>query len=440
MHVCPRCRRANPDVAVFCHFDGAELRPAHAVPAPQLPPGHLPHEFVFPSGRRCKTYDELVLACQEDWATACDLLRQGLFENFLASAGRTDLSRMARQARGQPDLDVALTTFLAGLPATRPRTPRLELRPRRLQVGPLNSGETRQVRLAIVNQGQGVLQGTLAITETNGPPDWLRLAEGPSHGPIAIKTSGEQPFLFHVDTSGMPAGQTFAAKLTVITNGGVVEIPVRLEVAAEPFPYPPFEGAGSPRDMSERMRRNPRAAVPLLEGGEVARWFRINGWNYPIQGPLAKGLGAIQQFFEAIGRSRPPAVQVSEPDVRMTPVPPEVVRWQVTLFTQERKWVYAQVDSDALWLKVLTPEISGPQRAAVSFEVDSSLLEQGRVYAGRVNITANAGQTLAVNVRVDVQGSSSFARRLFRPFLGSALISVAARLLLAPWWPGALPG
>jgi hypothetical protein len=26
---CPRCRRANPSFAVFCHFDGIELRPAH---------------------------------------------------------------------------------------------------------------------------------------------------------------------------------------------------------------------------------------------------------------------------------------------------------------------------------------------------------------------------------------------------------------------------
>ena len=29
MQVCPRCRRTNPAEAVFCHFDGAELRPLH---------------------------------------------------------------------------------------------------------------------------------------------------------------------------------------------------------------------------------------------------------------------------------------------------------------------------------------------------------------------------------------------------------------------------
>ncbi len=128
-------------------------------------------------------------------------------------------------------------------------------------------------------------------------------------------------------------------------------------------------------------------------------------------------MAAVQQFFECMGLSRPPVVQVSEPEVRIVPEFPEVVRWQVSLFTTTRKWVYAEIDSDAPWLKVITPSISGPQQAPFAFEVDSSLMEVNRVYVGHVHVLANAGQTLAVQVRVDVhKRRTSLSEILFRPF------------------------
>ncbi len=52
--VCPRCQRPNPVEAVFCHHDGAELRPVFGDADPQR---HLrlAHPFVFPAGRSCGT-------------------------------------------------------------------------------------------------------------------------------------------------------------------------------------------------------------------------------------------------------------------------------------------------------------------------------------------------------------------------------------------------
>jgi len=90
MLVCPRCQRSNPQEAVFCHFDGAELRPAQGPEGVQT--RRLPHDFVFPSGRRCRSFDELAHACQEEWDAARDRLRQGAFRQFLASVGRMDLA------------------------------------------------------------------------------------------------------------------------------------------------------------------------------------------------------------------------------------------------------------------------------------------------------------------------------------------------------------
>ena len=39
------------------------------------------------------------------------------------------------------------------------------------------------------------------------------------------------------------------------------------------------------------MRANSKAAVTLLESGEVLRWFASNNWNYPCAGAADQGPG-----------------------------------------------------------------------------------------------------------------------------------------------------
>ena len=159
--VCPRCQRTNPNEAVFCHFDGAELRPVQGRDEKQNK--RLPHDFIFPSGRHCRTYEDLVRGCHEEWDAARVLLRQGVFRQFLAGAGRADLARAADEAKTQTDPDIALDTFLNSLPATVDERPRLDLNPRRLNLGTLHVGESRQLRLTVTNQGRGRLHGTLTV-------------------------------------------------------------------------------------------------------------------------------------------------------------------------------------------------------------------------------------------------------------------------------------
>jgi hypothetical protein len=413
--VCPRCRRANPEDAVFCYYDGAELRPAFSARAPRTGPGQLPLDFVFHSGRRCGTFDELIEACRQEREEARHLLQEDAFRQFLTSIGRMDLAQAAREAVTQADPEAALDTFLASLPSSKPRTPRLELSPRRLALGTLRAGETRKVCLTVSNRGQGTLEGTLTVHDAVvGAFPWLRLTDGSGNGQCAIHTAREQGINLVIDTRGLATAESYAARLTVTTNGGNLEVPVRVEVAGQPFPLAPFQGAGTPRELAERMRSHPKQAVARLESGDIARWFLANGWPYPVRGTPARGMAAVQQFFEGLGLSKVPAVHVSEPEVRMTPLYPEVIRWALTLGTESRKWVYGEVESDVPWLKVLTPSVRGPRQAGVRFEVDSSLLEPGRHYVGQVRITANGGQTLTVPVFVDVQGEDApFTRRFF---------------------------
>jgi hypothetical protein len=430
---CPRCQRANPEEAGFCHFDGTPLQLVPGQPA--KPHGQLPHDFVFPSGRTCRSFDELVQTCQQEWAEARSLLQQGVFGQFLAGAGRTDLARAARKAQDHPDPDVGLHIFLSGLPAKKIEGPKLDLKPRRLALGAVRAGEVKPIKLTVVNVGKGLLHGTLTVSAGG---DWLKLdtpdpdldPQGNSH--CTLKTAREQLVMLRADTRYLAAKQHFSGKLTVITNGGIVEVPVTLDLVAMPFPKAPFAGAATPRDLAEKMRAQPKAAVPLLESGDIARWFTANGWVYPVPIATAHGVAAVQQFFEGMGLSKPPPLQLSETEASYLCVPPEVIQGQVTLYTGVKKWVYANVEADVPWLRVTTPTVSGPQQAVIAYEIDSTLMDGGRIHEGNIQILANAGQQLAVRLFVDVREPQvPFTRRLFRPFFAGALLFLLIRLLLA---------
>jgi len=421
-NLCPRCQRANPVEAVYCHHDGMALR----VPEGGKGIGALPHEFVFSSGRRCRTYDELVQGCHYEWEDARVLLRKGVFAQYMASIGRMDLVRAAREAQTSPDADIALHAFVRALPVAQVQGPRLELSPRRLVLGSLLAGENRTVTLTVSNGGKGLLQGKLTLSGG----DWLRLAEGGDNGQCALKTAREQQVKLRIETRGL-VPKTYGAKLTVITNGGIAEVPVRLDVGALPFPRPPFQGAGSARALAERMRQQPKQAVPLLENGDIARWFTANGWTYPVQGPTARGVAAVQQFFEGMGLSRPPTIVPAETEFHFLCVPPEVATGQVVLRADVKKWVYATAESNRHWLRLTAAVVSGPQQAVVPFEVDSSLMDEG-LHEGTVQVSANAGQQVTIRVVVDVRRPQEpFTRRLLRPFLSGLLLGLLYRLCLA---------
>jgi hypothetical protein len=401
--ICPRCKHVNPEYALYCHFDGVVLQSQQN--AVNL---RLPSEFVFPSGRRCRTFDELAQGCQEEWSAARDLLMRGTFAQYFRGAQRADLVRAADDARAQTNQDIALTTFLTSLPGTRTQTPKLDLNPRRILLGAVLVGETKMVPLTLTNQGQGILQGTVSVTEGQ---DWMSLGDGKPLHELEVETAREQTVKLSINTRGVAAGQSYGAKLTVVTTGGVVEVPLRMDLVAQPFPKPPFQGVRSQREFAEKVRLQPKAAVAILESGEVQRLYALNGWTYPVRGTPVKGVGGVQQFFEGMGVSKAPAVQLSQPEHRFTCRYRETVRGQVTLQTDSKKWVYAQITSDSPWLKPLSAEISGPQRATAPFEIDASLWNQGPSGEGKLSFIANGGQTLTLKVKVEIETRAADARR-----------------------------
>src|SRR5437879_5230835 len=126
--LCSKCSRANPPEAVYCYFDGFVLGGHERAGGPRAI-GAQPFSspFVFPTGKTCRSFDELALACQEDWSTACELLKDGYLESFLGGLGRIDLALAAKEAARFPDAERGLDQLLEKLPSSSLDEPRLRV-------------------------------------------------------------------------------------------------------------------------------------------------------------------------------------------------------------------------------------------------------------------------------------------------------------------------
>jgi len=421
---CPRCQRANPPDAAFCHFDGVSLR-AGAVAM------ELGREFVLPGGRRCHTFDDLVAACSDDWSAARQLLKSGGFKQFFASIGRLDLAVAADKAAARDDLDLGLDQLLTQFPCKVDAGPKLDLAPRRIQISGLPAGQARDLTVTIFNQGKRLLHGTL---EVRGG-DWVRVEAGTSgsgNGKVPIKAGRSQQLQVHISTQGLPAGQRYAATLTLITNGGAAELPITVDVVPVPFPEPPLQGACTPKELATAMKEAPKPASLLLENGQIERWFSANGWRYPVVGSLAKGVAAVQQFFEALGLSKPPPLTLVPDHVELA-VENTAIQGSFELTTSAKKWVYARVETDQPWLRPVESTVSGPVRATVGFEVVPRRLPGRGLHEGALHLLGNGNQRLRFRVKVYATATGpGWLRRTLRTAAAGLFLGLCLRLLCVP--------
>src|SRR5205823_2563462 len=133
-HTCRTCSRVNPADASFCYYDGVALDSHHQGGPVAAGAKPFPTPFVFPNGRQCRNFADLVRACDADWEASQELLRQGFFESFLGGLGRVDLAMAARQAAKEVDRERGLDQFLSKLPADR-EEPKLAAEPLEIDLG-----------------------------------------------------------------------------------------------------------------------------------------------------------------------------------------------------------------------------------------------------------------------------------------------------------------
>jgi hypothetical protein len=428
VQVCERCHRTNPREAIYCHHDGGALgarvgadQPAESAGNAATKPFTAP--LVFASGSSCRNLQQLAEACRQKPAIVWQLLQQGNLENFLAGQGRIDLAAAARAAARAADRQRGLDDFLGRLPVRLPPA-RLRVEPAALDFGTTPVGEGRRVELVLHNDGQRLLYGS-AVADA----DWLslgddvvqrsKLFQGSERVVIPVRILGR-----HLRALDRPQETTIRLE----SSGGSFTVPVRVRVPVRPFGEGVLAGARSPRQLARLAHDAPKEAAVLIENGAVAHWYQANGWPYPVRGPTASGVAAVQQLFEALGLVKPPAVELSEDAVRLEGRPGELLEYSLAVVTQENRAAIAHGRSDQPWLQVGQPIFRG-RSAFLPLTVAAVPGQSGDTLHACVSVTANGGQRFTVPVTLAVAGTSPAPPRPPRPEVGrpaAAPIPVAA--------------
>lgn len=404
--ICVKCHRVNPVDAAYCYHDGSPLSNGHTHGAPVAAGKQaFPRPFVFPSGRQCRTFDELALAIQDDWKEGRNLLEQGYLEQFLGGLGRVDLARAARDAARSPDKDRGLDDLLDKLPTDALQSPRLAVAPLDVNLGVLPIGTDHRFELRLQNRGMRLLRGSITTEDSA----WLALGDAGQVEKL-FQFGSELTIPVRVVGKHLRAGaKQLEGRLVIDSNGGAVTVIVRADVPVKPFPEGVLRGATTPRQIAERAKAAPKEAAAYFEKGAVAQWYRDNGWTYPVQGETSSGLGAVQQFFEALGLTPPPKVEVSVRHVNLAGAVGERLDYPLEVKTPEKRPVYAYGVSNQPWLKVGRAKLEG-RVATLPLIIASVPDRPGEKLQADVTVTANGNQRFGVTVALTVDGKSKKPR------------------------------
>ena len=198
----------------------------------------------------------------------------------------------------------------------------------------------------------------------------------------------------------------FAGRLIVDSNAGRQAVKIQMDVPILPFPAGILEGARTPRELAHKARQNPKEAALLFEKGAVVEWYKSNGWIYPVEGPTSSGLGAVQQYFEALGLAKAPRVEISHTHLQFQGIPGEKIPFTLNVWTQDRKPVFAHGMSDLNWIKFPPPQFQGAEvRLPLEMEIPN---RPGDVVTGKIVVIANGNQRFRVPIEVAINNAELF--------------------------------
>ncbi len=405
---CPTCSRINPPNAAYCFYDGRTLDAAgQPGPGPVgLGTRPFPLPFSFSDGQGCANYNQLVLACDRRWNEARTNLLNGTWESFFSTIGRADLANLARHSAREADPDVGFCRLLEGLPADAEalRPPKLALTSPVEDLGALEPGKDHKFQLVIENQGLLLLRGSVTTD-----CDWLFFSDRQGNASAKLFQTRDA-YTLSVRAGGhkLRAGKKpLEGQIVIETNGGRRTVAVRATVPIRPFPTGKvannvLAGALSPRDVAVKAKEHPKEAAALFEQGVVKGWYESNGWTYPIQGTQARGKGALQQFFEALGLTKPPRLEIDTQRIDCRGEVGKRLTKNVVIRAEEARFVYADAQSNESWLKVLPAKSQGNSvTIPLCIEVPP---RPGETLDAAVTFQGNGQQRFVVPVSLTVAG------------------------------------
>src|SRR5262249_12851912 len=122
----------------------------------------------------------------------------------------------------------------------------------------------------------------------------------------------------------------------------------------------------------------------------------------PVQGTQANGKAAVQQFFEALGLTKPPRLECSVERFQCKGVAGQRITRQVMVSTTEPRPVYAQAWSNQPWVKA-GPGQSQGNKAIVPLVIEVPPRPGATLHAD-VTVQGNGQQQFGVRVTVEVAG------------------------------------
>lgn len=405
---CGRCDRASLEEARFCYWDG---QPLSVVGGGPQDPGKLafPTPFVFPSGTMCRNFDEFCLGVQQNWQQAVDLLQKGHLERFLANIGRLDLAQHAADALRYPDPDRALDQLLARFPSQILAVPKLRLDQMEIRVGPLQVGQDFKVEIDIYNEGLRLLYGSI-VSDCK----WLNPGDQVGSAQKLIQCQKKTMVTVHVRGQYLRAGlKPMEGNLIIESNGGSATVKILADVGVIPFWGGCLAGATTPRDIATMARKNPQDAASWFEQGGVAGWYAVNGWTFPVQGPQSTGMGAIQQFFEALGLTKAVKCEVVDKALLLHGGAGERISGEINVRGLENRPIYLFGTGFVPWLIVGPARLKG-NKGTLPIEIPAVPSHPGEVLQTTVRVMANGGQTFDVPVTVKVEPGSYQPTRVDR--------------------------
>jgi hypothetical protein len=400
-HVCKCCHRVSPPDAAFCYHDGAPLDGA------SVPSGHTAlniagHPFalplVFSSGRSCHNFNELALACHGEPSVALEMLRKGHLESFLAGQGRVDLAEAAHTARNAPDRLRGLDDFLGRLPGSALAPAKLRVEPTTLDLGTMRPREERLCELVLHNEGTRLLYGSATCSDH----PWLSFGDKQAKKEKLFQFSDRLVLPLRIRGRYLAAyHEPLAAEIRLQSNGGTIVVPVHVNVPVQPFPSGVLMGATTPRQLAEKARSTAGEAAALVESGAVARWYKDNGWAYPVQGPTVAGVNGLQQLFEALGLVKAPKAELSEDAIDLFGAAGESLEHVLVVLTQENRLIVAHATSDQPWLRVGRTVFRG-RSAFLPLNIAAVPARTGETLQAHVTVIANGNQRFVVPVTLMV--------------------------------------
>jgi serine/threonine protein kinase len=211
------------NAAAFLDEISEVVAPSKAVAVPAASPdsfGASAPEFVFRSGDRARTVQDLVRLMDLHRQEAKEYLYHGDLASWLARIGRADLAQRAREIEEEyPDRKYQ------GLEALAQSTglvdpPSLELSPRFLDFGTIQGGSRRTLTLRLRNSGRGHLFGLLRSGDAGLV--FEEAFEGNRHS-IAIT----------LDTRSLPRGK-YDGEIVIDSSAGEMHVPVAAQIQGGP--------------------------------------------------------------------------------------------------------------------------------------------------------------------------------------------------------------